>query len=1460
MSTSDCTSLAGSATQGEVSGSSDPHEEHKGQQTEPNAAQVEPTSNPTTSNDLVISVTFDSSHENHFAVDDLQSDSENAAESVDITTPPTATENSPTVVYAAGNSTVDEDQSTGSSLKTTLNKALIQSQYDKTKYFLPRDAVERQVQPAGIKSYWLAHTDRQYHDKCSDVINYVCGLRTLGRLKQLQARLVFVILIFIDEPALILDVIKDDVNDDDLPLVIINKQGTDFQLARKTNKKCPIKCFDKWKTTQRLAFEHVQWQVTATVFSKVQKSSQSSGLQVIELDDQGVLPLTEYDTKSKYKGNSEVVRVKIHKAHHKFKRGENESFALKSLESEDLVGFELEAKALAKIRPKRHLVSVLAAFKYQNKYHLLFSQTSENMLMPPVKSDDKDCGRHGDIKPQNILWFKQDKNQYGGGVLKISDFGLTTFHSALTTKVGNVVPVTLSYAAPERVIDSDLSRPFDIWSLGCVYLEFITWLLLGPEQVEEFKKRRLSNRDDRTKFETDEFYSVYRETNRTYAKVKEPVTQWIKYLKELPECSKFHSEFLDYIQTKMLVVDKAERDKCRQVKRKLKDLYEKCKNDPQFATSSSSGSSVLPRGASRRLFMVIGEDMLDERNDRLVPLQLTYFRRMETGKDGSNRLGGRKKCRFEAGECSYLPFSNSDFFCDRIVPIMKIQGSISRVINRNTTATFSAVTTRPPSHDRPLLGAEQSTRTRHDPGLMRLWLKVSYLKRGMESWRQQLEKMITHCEELTRSDLHVSDRAFDDSGKSTPVNAVLSIDVSAKTNEADGQSDELRDLEYSETRIHRRLMELKCEYDEKIRNCSTIVEGMTLAAQLEWNQIGQVDAQTNLEISKYNLDIATATGNDSKQMRSIAVLTMIFLPATFVASLFSMSFFDLGPEQGSGNVSPWIWLYFVVTAGFTGVTVSAWILFKYQGLPSPTWPQEISLNALISVFTAFFKMSLIMPIAEGISQFKWLWFSEPRELADIERLDRASRGAWGSVLLLLSRVPRLNAIWLAILGALITIAELAIDPFSQQIIQTEPCLWNITGATAEVPKIQTYEARITTPSTKPRITGSMQAAIYFGLLSPPPNSSAAVMASCRTGNCTFPHDGGAAFSTLAMCQSCIDISDTITYGTSDTYDKRPATIPSGARIDGLYTMFASIGESKSFPPHTVFSFEALMSPQVTNDTNVDDFAVACGISPCLKTFSANVTDTIYQETELSSHDLVWSHYAGYTLATNMTLRNGTWQSLTHEMDPLNISAGQSLWYPDDCVWWFGTVPARAISSHLLDIFDNKTLETPYWSRSASSAQGDLWLVDLYRNGTANMDSINAYMNGLAWSMTGNMRQNSADSMPLRVVQGQMQRVESCLMVRWVWLSLPASLLGLEFAFLAAIVMFSRSVKHWRGDWKGSSLALLYHGLEDKHASKYDEKDAVGHQLRTREGMYKLAKGTRVQLRKGEGNWRFCEVA
>lgn len=404
----------------------------------------------------------------------------------------------------------------------------------------------------------------------------------------------------------------------------------------------------------------------------------------------------------------------------------------------------------------------------------------------------------------------------------------------------------------------------------------------------------------------------------------------------------------------------------------------------------------------------------------------------------------------------------------------------------------------------------------------------------------------------------------------------------------------------------------------------------------------------------------------------------------------------------------------------------------------------------------------------------------------------------------------------------------------------------------------------------------------MGLLSPPPNSSAAMTADCRTGNCTFPSDNGATFSTLAMCHSCVDISHTV------NYDESLGTRP--VHRDGGYYPISTVFASNASSPlvnDSFFSFEALMNRDPYNDT--DNFAVACRMTPCVKTFGANVTNGIYQERELSSVDLVFSYGPLFSLATNMTLRNGTWQScmptvqnttantlrintttmslisrmqgtvekgVTSALDLKHINHGASLWYPDDCVWWLGVSAWSQMGVFLDGLFFNKTLVY-----DPTTAQGDLWLVNLYRNGTASMDTVSAFMDGLAWSLTAAMRQtpNSDDtSRELRTAYGQAQMMQTCLTVRWMWLSLPASLLGLQLGFLVIIVVISGSAKHWRGDWKDSSLALLYHGLEGS-ANLPNEK--VKHEeLHDKDGMFKMARKMKVQLRQGRDNWRFHTVS
>lgn len=106
--------------------------------------------------------------------------------------------------------------------------------------------------------------------------------------------------------------------------------------------------------------------------------------------------------------------------------------------------------------------------------------------LPIPGTDEAIYGRHGDIKAENILWFEPSE---GYGKLVISDFGLGTFNSRNSRSgIPNTgVPSTPTYRPPEcNIIDGTVSRSWDIWTLGCLYAEFATWLLGGWRLFNDF--------------------------------------------------------------------------------------------------------------------------------------------------------------------------------------------------------------------------------------------------------------------------------------------------------------------------------------------------------------------------------------------------------------------------------------------------------------------------------------------------------------------------------------------------------------------------------------------------------------------------------------------------------------------------------------------------------------------------------------------------------------------------------------------------------------------------------------------------------------------------------------------------------------------------------------------------------------------------------------------------------------
>jgi Mg2+ and Co2+ transporter CorA len=80
-----------------------------------------------------------------------------------------------------------------------------------------------------------------------------------------------------------------------------------------------------------------------------------------------------------------------------------------------------------------------------------------------------------------------------------------------------------------------------------------------------------------------------------------------------------------------------------------------------------------------------------------------------------------------------------------------------------------------------------------------------------------------------------------------------------------------------------------------------------------------------MEIAKATAQVAEETRQDSAAMKTIAVLTLTFLPGTAVATFFGMDMFNWNPGPGEPVCSAYIWVFFVVTIPVTALVYAAWI-------------------------------------------------------------------------------------------------------------------------------------------------------------------------------------------------------------------------------------------------------------------------------------------------------------------------------------------------------------------------------------------------------------------------------------------------------------------------------------------------------------------------------------------------------
>ncbi|KAK4163795.1 hypothetical protein QBC43DRAFT_289671 [Cladorrhinum sp. PSN259] len=358
-----------------------------------------------------------------------------------------------------------------------------------------------------------------------------------------------------------------------------------------------------WRASSIDHFFTVQWRVLVPVFQLV------TDRHIYDFSPHHILPfIRRYDSDAQRGGFGSVHKYQVHPNHvsNQLKPEERWEFvAVKEVTSMDndnheiLKNWKQEAAVLQHLNTLQHdhIIRFIAAFRRgeagRQDHYLMFDwadggnlrdlwKAMPDPILTPVllKAATKQILgladaiskihyplpgthtiiRHGDLKPENILWFKGIDQL---GTLKIGDWGLAKAHRIGTqrrlVRTTEIQYGTRRYEPPEVELDSTsgsgkpMSRLYDIWGMGCIMLELVTWLLYGIDGLIELNKEF----HDHSGGLDHAFYQIEMKEHVKVAKIHDVVVKWMDRMGQEPCCEAGTTalgDILDLIRTRLLIV------------------------------------------------------------------------------------------------------------------------------------------------------------------------------------------------------------------------------------------------------------------------------------------------------------------------------------------------------------------------------------------------------------------------------------------------------------------------------------------------------------------------------------------------------------------------------------------------------------------------------------------------------------------------------------------------------------------------------------------------------------------------------------------------------------------------------------------------------------------------------------------------------------------------------------------
>ncbi|KAH9887509.1 hypothetical protein F4778DRAFT_797454 [Xylariomycetidae sp. FL2044] len=568
--------------------------------------------------------------------------------------------------------------------------------------------------------------------------------------------------------------------------------------------------------------------------------------------------------------------------------------------------------------------------------------------------------------------------------------------------------------------------------------------------------------------------------------------------------------------------------------------------------------------------------------------------------------------------------------------------------------------------------------------------------------------------------------------------------------------------------------------------------------------------------NRYEYGLANSSDSNTSKSQAPNVYTKSLEPGLDQRSTF---YSQLVPRERHHVLRFWTYetISMIMSFGLIAATFS--ILARYDGQKVPEWPFSINLNGrentdrthqtLIALLATILRATMLVAVAEVISQAKWAWISKPRSLGDLQVFDQASRTVSGSFWLL-STAPKST---LGAVGAVVTILSLAIGPFTQQAIKNVGCLQEHPELRASIPLANFAhrdDSLYRAGAGSWEVQADMKGTMVNGIVNPLGNDTA-IKATCPTGNCTFTAHNDITHSSIAMCSACINTSPLVRDPSGMKNLTLPfktnLTLPNLLWVNPLSDMnYINIGADNLSWAESAFTpeFLAVAPWALTNVTvltltqsscssrdgvltcphNISDgysapmdyLATSCSLYPCMKSYNATLQMGVLDEKVISTEPATLNTVeankpdpaspsaapsaglnveANYTAVAPSCLVDGQWYDRTNltlipaipgrTFTPVAGVDGTTQDVADECLYKMMYTYGSAL---------NAFMDTTLFAGSCTynRRQGDAllcedkwWLSALYRNKTASYATLDAALDQFATVVTNRIRAEGASN-------------------------------------------------------------------------------------------------------------------